>query len=310
MLSQAEKTQQTFLQQECYLPILAETFITAKRAEGLSKGTLKYYREKIDIFLAWCEAQAVTQVQDVTADLLRRFMLAMNENHNSGGVHGIYRGVRAFLRFIEAEEVLPEWRSPTKKVKAPKVELQPIVGASLEDISALLATCNRSEFTGARDSALFLCLLDTGARVTEFLSIDQADIDSIGAVMLKHTKAKRPRYVYLSQKTRRALRGYLRMRRDNSPALWVTKHGERLTYDGLRAILVRRAELAGLAETPSPYDFRRAMALTFLRNGGDIFSLARLLGHNGINILKRYLAQTDGDAQQAHANYSPVDRLK
>ncbi|HSG43867.1 MAG TPA: tyrosine-type recombinase/integrase, partial [Anaerolineales bacterium] len=286
MLSQAEKTQQTFLQQECYLPILAETFITAKRAEGLSKGTLKYYREKINIFLAWCEAQAVTQVQDVTADLLRRFMLTMSEGHNAGGVHGIYRGVRAFLRFIEAEEVLPEWRSPTKRVKAPKVELEPIEGASLDDISTLLATCTRSEYTGARDNALFMCLLDTGARVTEFLSIDQTDVDSVGAIMLKHTKAKRPRYVYLSQKARRALRAYLRMRRDNSPALWMTKQGERLTYDGLRAILTRRAKLADLNDVPSPHDFRRAMALTFLRNGGDIFSLARLLGHKDINILK------------------------
>ena len=80
MYSQAEKTQQTFLQQDGYLPILAETFITAKRAEGLSKSTLKYYREKIDIFLAWTEAQAVTQVQDVTADLLRRFLLTTNQN--------------------------------------------------------------------------------------------------------------------------------------------------------------------------------------------------------------------------------------
>lgn len=117
MYSQAEKTQQTFLQQDGYLPILAETFITAKRAEGLSKSTLKYYREKIDIFLAWTEAQAVTQVQDVTADLLRRFLLTMSERHNAGGVHGIYRGVRAFLRFIEAEEVLSGWQSPTKKSK-------------------------------------------------------------------------------------------------------------------------------------------------------------------------------------------------
>ena len=103
-----EKTQLTFLEQAYYLPILAETFITARRAEGVSLGTLKYYREKITIFLTWCEAQAVTQVQDVTPDLLRRFLLAMASTHNAGGG-------RAFLRFIVAEEVLPEWRSPTRK---------------------------------------------------------------------------------------------------------------------------------------------------------------------------------------------------
>jgi len=85
---------------------------------GLSKHTLKYYREKLTVFLAFCDAQVVTQIQDVTADLLRRFMLKLAETHNPGGQHGFYRSVRAFLRFIEAEEVLPEWRSPTRKVKA------------------------------------------------------------------------------------------------------------------------------------------------------------------------------------------------
>lgn len=302
------RTQATFLQQDGYLPILAETFLTARKAEGRTSATLRYYRNHLGIFLEWCEACAVTQVQDVTPDVLRRFLLAMSETHNQGGTHGIYRAVRAFLRFVEAEEVIPGWTSPTRKVKAPKVTLDPIEGASLEDIGAMLATCNGS-YTGVRDRALLLTLLDTGARVSEFLSVDLADVDPAGGVLLRHTKGKRPRTVYLSQKTRRAVRAYMRTRRDNSPALWIATHGERLTYDGLRAILTRRAKLAGLHEIPSAHDFRRCFALNYLRNGGDIFTLARLLGHKDISILRRYLAQTDQDAQIAHGKYSPVDSL-
>src|SRR5687768_13804655 len=146
MLPSHKQTQRTFLQQECYLPILFETFLTARKAEGLSKSTLNYYREKLTVFLAFCEAQAVTQIHDVTPDLLRRFMLKLAETHNPGGQHAFYRAVRAFLRFVELEEVLTEWRSPTRKVRAPRVEVQPIEGAPLADISALLDTCNRNEF--------------------------------------------------------------------------------------------------------------------------------------------------------------------
>ena len=83
------KTQQTFLEQEYYLPILAETFLTARKAEGLSRGSLKYYREKITSFVSRCETQAVTQIGQVTPDVLRHFLLAMSERHNAGGVHGI-----------------------------------------------------------------------------------------------------------------------------------------------------------------------------------------------------------------------------
>jgi site-specific recombinase XerD len=307
MLPSPNQTQRTFLEQECYLPILFETFLTARKAEGRAKRTLDYYREKLTVFLAFCQAQAVTQLQDVTPDLLRRFMLKLAETHNPGGQHGFYRAVRAFLRFIEAEEVLPDWRSPTRKVKAPRVELQPIEGAPLEDISALLATCNKAELIGARDAALLLALLDSGARVSEFLSVDLGDVDA-GKILLRHTKGKRPREVYLSTRTRKALRVYLRMRHDNHPALWITKDRDRLTYDGLRAILTRRAKQAGVT-VPSPHDFRRAMAINYLRNGGDVFTLQLILGHKSLTVLRRYLALTERDTQEAHAKYSPVDNL-
>ena len=60
--------------QECYVPILAETFLTAKKAEGRSASSISFYREKLNIFMAHCDAQAVTQVQDITADFLRRYL--------------------------------------------------------------------------------------------------------------------------------------------------------------------------------------------------------------------------------------------
>jgi site-specific recombinase XerD len=202
-----------FLDQAGYLPILSEIFYTARKAEGVSVGTLAYYREKASIFLSWCEACAVTQIQQVTPDLLRRFLLAMAETHNAGGVHGIYRGVRAFLRFCAAEEVVLGWQSPTRKVKAPRVELETIEGVSLADVAAMIVTCDKM-FTGTRDAALLLALLDTGARVTEFLSVNLSDVGADGSITLRHTKAKKPRAVFLSTKTRRALHAWLRMRRD------------------------------------------------------------------------------------------------
>lgn len=309
-MSQSDpRTQQTFLQQECYLPILFETFLTARRAEGLARRTLEDYQDKLKVFISYCESQAVTQVQDVTPDLLRRFMLKLAETHNPGGQHGFYRVIRAFLRFIEAEEVLPDWHSPTKKVKAPRVELQPIQGASLEDISALIRTCNKSTVVGSRDIALFNALLDTGARASEFLSVDIGDIEA-GTILLRHTKGKRPRSVYLNARTRRAIRAYLRKRHDQNSALWITKDRERLTYDGLRSILIRRAKMAGLKVIPSPHDFRRAFALNYLRKGGDIFTLQIILGHRSLTVLRRYLALTERDTQEAHAKYSPVDSLR
>jgi integrase/recombinase XerD len=154
-----------------------------------------------------------------------------------------------------------------------------------------------------------LCLLDTGCRAREFLGINLGDVNqATGEILVRQSKSQRPRHVYLGQTARKALRRYLRHRQDAHPALWLSREGGRMGYSSLRDMVVRRAAEAGVPQPPL-HAFRRAFALNYLRNGGDIFTLARLLGHKGIDVLKRYLAHTDTDAQIAHGKYSPVDRL-
>ena len=81
---------------------------------------------------------------------------------------------------------------------------------------------------------------------------------------------------------------------------------ERLGYDGLRGILTRRAQEADM-EKPALYDLQRTFALSMLRNGTDIFTLAKLMGHEGITVLQRYLKQTNLDTEEAHRRAGPVD---
>jgi integrase/recombinase XerD len=91
------------------------------------------------------------------------------------------------------------------------------------------------------------------------------------------------------------MRSYLRMRHDQSPAMFVSKDEERLTYDGLRQLLGRRAKRTKLTIKPKLHGFRRAFALNMLRSGVDIFVLQRLMGHADLQVLRRYLAQNDQD---------------
>jgi site-specific recombinase XerD len=98
----------------------------------------------------------------------------------------------------------------------------------------------------------------------------------------------------------------MRHRSDNHPALWVTDDSERLEYNGLRGILVRRAKQAGI-KAPTLHSFRRAFAINMLRAGVDVFSLQKLMGHADLQVLRRYLAQTTEDIAQAHRVGSPVD---
>jgi integrase/recombinase XerD len=79
-------------------------------------------------------------------------------------------------------------------------------------------------------------------------------------------------------------------------------------YGGLRQIIRRRAEKAGI-DPPPLHAFRRAFALASLRGGMDVYSLQRLMGHADLSVLRRYLAQTEADLQAAHERAGPVDHL-
>ena len=194
------------------------------------------------------------------------------------------------------------------KVKAPKVLIEPIEPISIEDVRALIDICQRGYLIGERDRAIFLFLLDTGARAQEVCNINLEDVEiSSDEVIIREGKGRKPRIVFIAGKAMKAIRAYLRTR-DNLEvqALFVSKTLERLTYDGLRQILQRRSKLAGLKKEPTLHDFRRQFALSMLNNGADIFSLQRLMGHKDISILRRYLAQTTGDIRAAHDKGSPV----
>lgn len=304
-------TQRTiyFLSQEISLEVSLSAFLLDRKASELSSRTLDFYREKLDKFFNYCRQQNILLVTQITAGVIREYMLYMAEirHNNKGNIHGFYRSLRAFLNWFENEYEPEDWKNPIKKVKAPKQSQEIIEPVSFETIASLLGTCVEGTFQGDRDTAIILTLLDTGARASEFINIDLDDIDPRGTVNIKHGKGDKSRSVFVGKKSKKAIRKYLKHRNDDNPALWVTLSNSRLTYDGLRAIFTRRSKLANIPPPPL-HGFRRAFALAMLRSGNvDVFSLQKLLGHNSLATMRLYLAQNDEDTRIAHLNGSPVD---
>ncbi len=294
-----------------YLLTWLEAFLIDRKAAGVASGTLRFYRQKIKLFSDYCDAQAVKQIGQIHPSFLRQYLLYLEESgHNAGGRHAAFRTIRAFFLWYE-DEVEPEgWSNPIRKVKAPRVPVEPLEPVSFDTVTRMIKACPYNTFTGDRDAAILLCLLDTGARASEFLFVNLEDINQArGGILIRQGKGRKPRTVYIGKQSKRALRRYLRHRHDDSIALWVTHPrcgSERLGYDGLRGILTRRAKEADV-KISSLHDFRRAFALAMLRNRTDIFTLAKLMGHECISVLQRYLKQTNLDTEEAHRRAGPVD---
>ena len=285
-----------------------QTFLHARRAEGRAPDTLEFYRKRLDAFDRFCAGRNVDSVETIDADTIRCFLIQLEEKgHNPGGVHSYFRTIKTFLRWYEAEIDDPAFRNPMRKIKAPKVPQEIIAPVELADVQRMVATCG-SDWQGLRDKAILLTLLDAGPRVSELANFDLSDMNPLtGELVIRKGKGKKGRIVFLGQQTRRAVRAYIRQRGTTPGPLFLNRSGCRMKYPAVRSVLTRRAKWAELEDVPSPHDFRRAFALNCLRNGMDLLSLQRLMGHSDLSVLKLYVKQTAGDLQIAHAAGSPVD---
>lgn len=304
----ANQTQQ-IIKNFSSLSELITAFLLERKSRGLQPRSIEFYKGHLKYFTTWAGAN-ITQLDQLTPALIRGYLLHLEETgHKPNYSHGFYRTIRAFCKFLEFEDLITAQDNPMRKVKAPKVPIEPLDPITLDDIRAMIATCKGGGFTAERDKSIILTLTDTGARATELLSINLSDCNLLtGDILIRRGKGAKPRTVFVGKVTRRALRAYVKLRRDDCPALFVTDEGGRLSYDGLRAIMTRRAQLAGIAP-PALHGFRRTFTINMLRMGADVISISRLLGHSDLQMVTRYAAQNSDDLRDVHNKNSPGDEL-
>ncbi len=210
----------------------------------------------------------------------------------------------------------------------PKWNNQEIVPFTEEEVRRLLKACDHSKSiistsrkpyqfsrsTALRDRCLLLVLLDTGVRAGELCRLRRQDINlENGEVSVKpyHVGKTRPRTVYLGKETRKLLWKYLVTREDLRPddPLFVTIEGNPLCPRQMEKVITNLAE-RGDVQDAHPHKFRHTFAIQYLRNGGDVFTLQRLLGHATLEMTRRYVAIAQCDTADAHRRASPVDRWK
>jgi integrase/recombinase XerD len=280
-----------------------DAYLTDCIVRQLAPTTIKSYRFILGQFVKWTGDVPITSVD---ADTLRQYILELKQgDHNAGGVHLHYRYIRTLLRWWE-QETDGEYRSPTRKVKAPKTNREPLEPVPVEHVTALLNTCDRT-YLAIRDKALITVMLDTGARARELLNAEIDNVDPTLGTIIILGKGSKTRTLYLGNNARRLLRKWLQVRKGHN-YLWATRTGSHFTYDGLVKMLRKRARMAGIP-TPKTHAFRRQFALSMLRAGVNTFTLAKLMGHSNTRTLEHYIKLDYHDMAIAHRQNSPGDRL-
>ena len=167
-----------------------------------------------------------------------------------------------------------------------------------------------------RDLAMVLLMLDCGLRVSELININVEDVNlAEGYIKISAGKGNKERMVPIGSFVQKMIWKYLNHSRpqpvtEKITRLFLCDGGLPLSSNGVQQMLRRCARRAGISGVRcSPHTFRHTFAKNYLMNGGDIFSLQKILGHSSLASVRVYLNLFATDLKTQHRRFSPVDNM-
>lgn len=272
-----------------------ELFLSAKRIEGCSEKSLKYYKATIVAMLTTLEKD----VKYIVTDDIRGYLIEYQEKNNSSKVtiDNIRRILSSFFSWLEDEDYI--LKSPVRRIH--KVKTGTNIKETYSDEALELMRDNCTEL---RDLAMIDMLASTGMRVGEMVLLNRNDIDFNERECIVFGKGNKERVVYFDARTKLHLQNYLESRTDSTPALFVSLKApyDRLKIGGIEVRLREFGKQLGLKKV-HPHKFRRTLATMAIDKGMPIEQLQQLLGHRKIDTTLQYAMVKQSNVKIAHRKY-------
>ena len=312
-------------------------YMIVKLGDGFSTNTLAGYQTHFNQLIQ-CLGDA--EIEIINQEDISRFFawlrseykpVRMSKNTSplkTTTIRNAWCAVRSLFKWYQDFTPNKNFIRPDLTIKKPSVSYPEIVPLKHDEIEMILKACQFTSETkkrengkvyrmkrptALRDTLLVLLALDTGLRVSEIASLTLNDVSgSNGEVIvrpLNSSKKNKARTVFIGQVTKKALWRYLSTRDDTDPTnpLFLSKDRSPMNRTSIREILVKIGKRAGVKNV-YPHRFRHTFATEYLRNGGDVFTLQRILGHSSMNMVRHYVDIARTDIEAAHRRASPVDR--
>jgi integrase/recombinase XerC len=265
-----------------------EKFIRYLEIEkNYSRHTVLNYRLDLEDFKAFLGEK---NFEDVDYLALRKYLALLKEkNIASRSVSRKLSTLRSFFKFLTREGFLKV--NPISIVSSPKQERHLPVFLTepevMKLIDAALPKAGADE-AALRDRAILETFYSTGMRISELVSISMPDMDFISGIIKVMGKGKKERIVPIGEHAIKAIRQYLEKRSKQTDALFLNKHGRRITDRGVRGIVAKYIRLASLRQGVSPHTLRHSFATHLLNHGADLRSVQELLGHANLSTTQIY----------------------
>lgn len=287
-------------------------------AEGKSPKTVAWVTSSVGYFADFLDPEP-HDISSVTGNDLRRFIIALQSkdkfsNHpynkrqqvklSPQSVETYSRAVKTFFSFLK--------RDPMANIKMPKVPETIIPTLSEKEVQKLLGKPDKKSSEGYRDYCMLLTLVDTGVRLSELANLKAEDIDYEQNLFRVMGKGSKERFVPFGRRVAKALMKYqLKCRPEpfGTDNFWLRRDGQPLLPKRIEKLISGYGKKAGIKRCYA-HKLRHTSSVMYLRNGGDVFSLQRKLGHRSLVMTRHYSNLADSDVRAQHLRYGVADRLK
>lgn len=274
---------------------LLDMFISAKRVEGCSEKTLKYYQASIMRLFSTVDIPAIRMRTDDLRGYLSEYQ--QTSQCSKSNIDNIRRILSSFFAWLEDENYI--LKSPVRRIHKIKSN-QPVKETYTDESLEIM----RDQCGCLRDLALIDLLSSTGMRVGELVRLNRSDIDFENRECVVFGKGSKERPVYFDARTKIHLKNYLDSRTDNNPALFVSliQPFKRLEISGVEIRLRNLGRKLGITKV-HPHKFRRTLATRAIDKGMPIEQVQRLLGHAKIDTTMQYAMVNQNNVKISHRKY-------
>ena len=297
---------------------LADFFNYLTIEKGLAANTVTAYKSDLDRFFHYLSINnlSLETIKSEDLSMYVAWLRGMGNTEFKKGESSIARNVislRSYFSYLAKEH---KYYDPTSNFKPPKIPKRLPKALSIDQVLSILNIAADDQIS-IRDKAMLELLYSTGARVSELINLNAADISTITnedqvitTVKLKG-KGGKERVVPIGSFAVKAVNDYLTRSRPNlikvstQRALFLNQRGGRLSRQSAWNVVTSNAERAGVGEQVSPHSMRHSFATHLLDGGADIRVVQELLGHASVTTTQIYTLITIDRLRESYSSAHP-----
>jgi integrase/recombinase XerC len=224
--------------------------------------------------------------------VIKKFLAHLHESHQQKRtVVRKLAALRSFFRFAEGQKLIPS--NPTETIETPKLDKRVPVSLGMEQVKRLFSQPDTSTLLGMRDRVIMELLYSSGLRVSELTALNRRDLDLANNMVLLQGKGQKERMVPITEGCALWLKTYLEhperfldvdghSKEQDPQAIFLNRHGKRLSARSVDRNFDRYLAASGLAGKVTPHTIRHTIATHWLENGMDLKTIQALLGHSSL----------------------------